>query len=155
MDWQVTKSRQPSGSQISRCNNCISNQPKRDSRYLAILASGSIPSTESNRVFELSLRTRRKTKYRCDRYQRQIRAQMLVLLKAELMLSDWLKIIVWLGTYNHSSLFQHSIVWLIVNLFMTLAPNSTLVSSFTFSFAPISTERPNKASHKEWHVCSR
>ena len=38
------------------------------------------------------------------------------------MASDWLKIVMWLGTAKHSTLFQHCVVMLLENLFMTLTP---------------------------------
>ena len=41
---------------------------------------------------------------------------------SEIKYCDWLKIVMWLGTANQSALFQHCIVTLLSDLFLTSAP---------------------------------
>ena len=56
------------------------------------------------------------------------------ILHSHAMHSDWLKIVMWLGTSNWSAQFQYSIVKQHWNLFMTLAPG--LIISFRFVGPP-------------------
>ena len=64
---------------------------------------------------------------------------------ADIKHSDWLKVVTQLGTANQIALFQHSVVMLLLNLFVTSTP-SLMMLFFVGCLCAAQTRQKNNLS---------